>query len=61
MSDDERRPEQPHEFRRRVQDLMDRDQFQGIDYTACDYPTPAEIVEYDPGDTQVIVKRKDAY
>ncbi len=53
--------ETPAEFSYRMQTQLDRDQWQGIDYVACDYPEPAEVIVIDPPETQVIFKRRDAF
>lgn len=57
--DPDSRPERPHEFQRRVQDLMDQNQWQGIDYVGCDYPEPAEVIEFPTNETNYIYRRKD--
>lgn len=56
---DNRRDETPPEFSQRVQDMMDQDQWQGVDRVGCDFPERAEIVEVEPPEKTVIYRRKD--
>lgn len=38
---------------------MDADSWQGTDRVGCDFPDPAEVVEYPADDKVRIYKRKD--
>jgi len=53
------RSETAPEFSRRVQDMMDDDSWRGTDRVGCDFPEPAEIIEYPADDKTVIYRRKD--
>ena len=59
LSHDSRRDETAPEYSRRVQDMMDSDAWQGVDRVGCDFPEPAEIVEYSVDEKTVIYRRKD--